>query len=112
MQLWDIFDGLTGLDDEGQETRTIIRERLAKYDDIEMHSAVTTSTRTPDSGSSILLPETNEESIARVCSLSGLTLKVDSAISDECIAADDGSQGRSVLPDSDREDEKTKTIEF
>lgn len=61
-----VFEGITGLDDRGQEARTIIRERLAEYDDISMH---------PDTGDFIdpetrewkqyLLPETNEESVAR-----------------------------------------------
>ena len=66
VQPWSIFDGLTGLDDEGQEARTIIRDRLAAYDDAEMH---------PDAGDFVdprakewqqyMLPETNAESVAR-----------------------------------------------
>lgn len=66
IQPWGIFEGLTGLDDEGQEARTVIRERLAAYDDIEAH---------PDAGDFVdprtrewkqyMLPETNEESVAR-----------------------------------------------
>lgn len=66
VQPWGIFDGLTGLDDAGQEARTIIRERLASYDDVPMH---------PDAGDFVdprkrewkqyLLPETNEESVDR-----------------------------------------------
>lgn len=66
VQPWGIFDGLTGLDDEGQKARTIIRERLAAYDDVEAH---------PDAGDFVdprtrewkqyMLPETNEESVAR-----------------------------------------------
>jgi FPC/CPF motif-containing protein YcgG len=73
VQPWGIFDGLTGLDDEGQEARTIIRERLAAYDDVEAH---------PDAGDFVdprtrewkqyMLPETNEESVAR-CPLSERT---------------------------------------
>lgn len=66
VQPWGIFEGLTGLDDEGQEARTIIRERLAAYDDVEPH---------PDAADFVdpratewkqyLLPDTNEESVAR-----------------------------------------------
>ena len=66
VQPWGIFEGLTGLDDEGQEARTIIRERLAEYDDVGMH---------PDAGDFVdprthewkqyMLPETNAESVAR-----------------------------------------------
>lgn len=70
VQPWAVFDGLTGLDDEGQEARTVIRDRLERYDDIEMH---------PDSGDLVdprtkewkqyMLPETNAESVVR-CPLS------------------------------------------
>lgn len=66
VQPWGIFEGLTGLDDEGQRARTVIRERLAAYDDVSMH---------PDAGDFVdprthewkqyMLPETNEESVAR-----------------------------------------------
>lgn len=66
MQPGGVFDNLTGLDDSGQEARTIIRERQAEYDDVERH---------PDIGDLIdprarqwkqfLLPETNEESVVR-----------------------------------------------
>jgi FPC/CPF motif-containing protein YcgG len=66
VQPWGIFEGLTGLDDEGQEARTIIRERLVEYDDVAAH---------PDAGDFVdprtrewkqyMLPETNEESVAR-----------------------------------------------
>ncbi|WP_408959589.1 YqcI/YcgG family protein [Natrinema sp. 74] len=66
VQPWGIFEGLTGLDDDGQEARTIIRDRLAAYDDVEMH---------PDAGDFVdsrkrewkqyMLPETNAESVAR-----------------------------------------------
>lgn len=66
VQPWGVFDGLTGLDDEGQEARTVIRERLTAYDDVGKH---------PDAGDFVdprtrewkqyMLPETNEESVAR-----------------------------------------------
>jgi FPC/CPF motif-containing protein YcgG len=66
MQPGGVFDDLTGLDDTGQEARTIIRERQAEYDDIDRH---------PDIGDLVdprarqwkqfLLPETNEESVVR-----------------------------------------------
>lgn len=61
-----VFDGLSGMTDEGQKARSIIRDRLADYDDVPRH---------PDSGDyadprrhewkQYLLPETNDESVAR-----------------------------------------------
>ena len=58
---------LSGLTDEGQRVRSRIRARLEAYDDVPMH---------PDSGDfedprttewkQYMLPETNEESVARV----------------------------------------------
>lgn len=66
MQPGGVFDNLTGLDDAGQEARTIIRERQAEYDNIERH---------PDIGDLVdprarqwkqfLLPEMNEESVVQ-----------------------------------------------
>jgi len=65
-----VFEGLSGMSDEGQEARSIIRDRLDEYDAIPRH---------PDSGDysdprrhewqQYLLPETNDESLAR-CPLS------------------------------------------
>jgi FPC/CPF motif-containing protein YcgG len=65
-----VFDGLSGMSDEGQKARSIIRNQLADYDDVPRH---------PDSGDyadprqyewkQYLLPETNNESLAR-CPLS------------------------------------------
>ena len=61
-----VFEGLSGMSDEGQRARSTIRDRLAGYDEIPRH---------PDSGDysdprkrewkQYMLPETNEESVAR-----------------------------------------------
>ncbi|MFC5970003.1 YqcI/YcgG family protein [Halomarina salina] len=61
-----VFDGLSGMSDDGQRARAVIRERLSTYDGIERH---------PDSGDysdprkrewkQYLLPDTNEESVTR-----------------------------------------------
>lgn len=61
-----VFDGLSGMTDEGQRARSVIRDRLADYDDVPRH---------PDSGDyadprrhewkQYMLPETNAESVAR-----------------------------------------------
>lgn len=66
-----VFDGLSGMSDDGQRARSTIRDRLENYDEIPRH---------PDSGDysdprrrewkQYMLPETNEESVAR-CPLSG-----------------------------------------
>ena len=65
-----VFEGLSGMTDKGQKARSTIRDRLADYDAIPKH---------PDSGDysdprryewkQYMLPETNDESIAR-CPLS------------------------------------------
>ena len=62
-----LLSDLSGLTDEGQRVRSVIRSRLAEYDDVPMH---------PDSGDfedprttewkQYMLPETNAESVARV----------------------------------------------
>ena len=62
-----LLSDLSGLTDEGQRIRSVIRSRLADYDDVPMH---------PDSGDfedprttewkQYMLPETNAESVARV----------------------------------------------
>ncbi|QWC20813.1 YqcI/YcgG family protein [Halorubrum sp. 2020YC2] len=36
-QPWTNFESLTGLDDKGQEARTLIRRRLSQYDDVDKH---------------------------------------------------------------------------
>jgi FPC/CPF motif-containing protein YcgG len=61
-----VFEGLSGMSDEGQRARSTIRDRLADYDDVPRH---------PDSGDysdprrhewkQYILPETNAESLAR-----------------------------------------------
>jgi FPC/CPF motif-containing protein YcgG len=61
-----VFEGLSGMSDEGQRARSTIRDRLADYDDVPQH---------PDSGDysdprrhewkQYMLPETNAESFAR-----------------------------------------------
>lgn len=61
-----VFDGLSGMSDDGQRARSIIRDRLAEYDSIDRH---------PDSGDysdprkhewkQYMLPETNAESVTR-----------------------------------------------
>lgn len=65
-QPWGVFEGLTGMDDEGQQARTAIRERLAAYDDVEKHpdAGDFVDPRTPE-WKQYMLPETNEESVAR-----------------------------------------------
>lgn len=65
-----VFEGLSGMSDEGQRARSTIRDRLSEYDDVPRH---------PDSGDysdprrrewkQYMLPETNAESVAR-CPLS------------------------------------------
>ena len=62
-----LLSDLSGLTDEGQRIRSVIRSRLEAYDDVPMH---------PDSGDfedprttewkQYMLPETNAESVARV----------------------------------------------
>lgn len=61
-----VFEGLSGMSDEGQRARSTIRDRLEEYDEVPRH---------PDSGDyadprrrewkQYILPETNEESVAR-----------------------------------------------
>jgi uncharacterized protein len=61
-----VFEGLSGMSDDGQRARSTIRNRLREYDDVSRH---------PDSGDysdprrrewkQYMLPETNEESVAR-----------------------------------------------
>lgn len=61
-----IFDGLSGMDEEGQRARSTIRDRLREYDAVSRH---------PDSGDyadprrrewkQYMLPETNTESVSR-----------------------------------------------
>lgn len=61
-----VFEGLSGMSDEGQLARSTIRDRLYEYDDIPRH---------PDLGDysdprhhewkQYMLPETNDESVAR-----------------------------------------------
>lgn len=65
-----VFEGLSGMSDDGQRARSTIRDRLESYDEIPRH---------PDSGDyadprrrewkQYMLPETNEESVSR-CPLS------------------------------------------
>ena len=61
-----VFEGLSGMSEEGQYARSVIRDRLAEYDSVPSH---------PDSGDysdprrhewkQYMLPETNAESVAR-----------------------------------------------
>ena len=61
-----VFEGLSGMSDDGQRARSVIRDRLREYDSVPRH---------PDSGDyadprrhewkQYMLPETNAESVAR-----------------------------------------------
>lgn len=61
-----VFEGLSGMSDEGQRARSTIRDRLANYDEIPRHPDVGDySDPRRHEWKQYLLPATNEESVAR-----------------------------------------------